>query len=157
MGIDEDWGVGIPMTSTGESGKYTTTIQGFTVGDLIKYNYRVGNNWENQSVEPRSYSVAAGENLVQDAFGSFPSGQMDPWAEEVALYPNPVTDQLTMEGLGSFHSLEIYNAAGKLIEQHSLHGTARIQVEMTHKQAGLYLVKLYGTHQKNLFLKLLKY
>ncbi len=109
MGIEDDWGQGILMSVLGESIKYTSTLEGYTEGDVIEYNYRDGNNWENQTVEPRSYVVIKGENIVNDIFGEFTTSLKEFSQSDVTLYPNPVSGTLNLSGLEDVNSLEIYN------------------------------------------------
>jgi len=157
MGIAEDWGVGIPMSYLDGSYRYAATIPGYTVGDLISYNYRDGSIWENQTVEPRSYIVKSGENLINNAFGQFPTSTPDLYPHEIILYPNPVSDILHVTGIQHFQFIEIYNTSGVLLTHADTHSAKSLQTDVSGFIPGIYLVQLQSGNGTILFTKFIKY
>ena len=157
MGIDEDWGVGILMSPLDGGFSYSVTLPGYTLGDLIEYNFRDGNNWENQTVEPRSYVVKSENNLIHDFFGSFTSFLEDPVKSEPKLYPNPVSDVLFIEGLENQTALEIYNSSGQCIHHSQILSDGIFQSDVSIYLPGVYLVKLISEDRNMLFIKFIKY
>ena len=157
MGIAEDWGVGIPMSFLDGSFRYAATIPGYTVGDLISYNYRDGSIWENQTVEPRSYIVKSGENLINNTFGQFPTSAIDLNPQHIGLYPNPVSHILNLTGLQHFQFIEIYNSSGVLIAHSPTYSADSLQTDVSDFNAGIYLVKLQSDNGTILFIKFIKY
>ena len=157
MGIDEDWGVGILMSPLDGEFSYSVTLPGYTLGDLIEYNYRDGNNWENQTVEPRSYVVKSENNLIHDFFGSFTSFLEDPLKSEPKLYPNPVSDVLYIEGLENQTALEIYNSSGQCIFHSQILSDGIFQSDVSIYLPGVYLLKLISKNKNYLFIKFIKY
>jgi hypothetical protein len=157
MGIREDWGLGILMTPGEGNNQYTATLQGYTVGDVIEYNYRDGSTWENQAVEPRTYVVKATDNLVHDSFGNFTTSVENLWLREAFLYPNPVSEMLFIEGLENQTRIEIFSSSGQCMHQ-SLNQSERIfQSDVSAYLPGVYLVKLSSKEGRNLLLKFIKY
>ncbi len=157
MGIDEDWGVGILMSPLDGGFSYSVTLPGYTLGDLIEYNYRDGNNWENQTVEPRSYVVKSENNLIHDFFSSFTAIIEDPVNSEPKLYPNPVSDVLYIEGLENQTALEIYNSSGQCIFHSQILSDGIFQSDVSIYLPGVYLVKLISEDRNMLFIKFIKY
>lgn len=157
MGIDDDWGLGIQMLPQNGEFVYSTTLEGYTLGDLIQYNYRDGNNWENQTVEPRSYVVNASGNQIHDLFGQFTTSLENLVEREVTLYPNPVSDVLYIDGLEEQTRVEIYNSAGQNIH-HTLNLSERLfQKDVSTYLAGVYLAKLTSKDGSIRFIKFIKY
>jgi len=157
MGIDEDWGLGIPMEETDISKQYSMILPGYTVGDVIEYNYRDGSTWENQSVEPRSYVVVSGENMVQDHFGQFILSQEEDLQDQVSLYPNPVRNMLHLEGVGNYNKIEIFSISGQLLSSEVLGSAESYQTDISQLEAGLYLLKLSSGNTNNFLIKFMKY
>ena len=157
MGIEGDWSLGIPMTAKGVSNEYITTVSGYSPGDVIEYNYRAGDQWENQSAGPRTYTVTSGENLVKDAFGQF-TGSFDSRREaEVLIYPNPAGDILQIRGLEGYFRMEVYGPAGRLCQSELLDGSGSWSSDISGLDSGIYLVRLYNEHNKETYLKFIKY
>ncbi len=157
MGIEDDWGLGIFMTVIGGSQKYTATVQGYTEGDIIEYNYRDGNTWENQTVEPRFYVVIKGENIVNDIFGEFITDLAEYSLSNVTLFPNPVSGTLNLHGLEDVNSIEIYNLSGSLIDQYLLNSVTTFSKDISEYMQGIYLLKLNSIEGKEITIRFLKY
>ena len=71
---------------------------------------------------------------------------------KVSIYPNPVSDQLTIQTNPSFESIHIYNSDGRLVrKQKNIHN----QIAVSDLEAGIYIVVLrYGEKTKTVkFLK----
>lgn len=157
MGIEEDWGLGINMTLSGGAYQYTATVQGYTEGDIIEYNYRDGNNWENQTVEPRSYVVVKGENIVSDIFGDFTTSFEDLPMNEVTLYPNPVSGILNLSGLDGANSIEVFNFSGSLVQKSFLFEAGTFSTDVSDYQDGIYLLRINYDHRKEITIRFIKY
>lgn len=157
MGIDEDWGLGIPMEETDISKQYSITLPGYTVGDVIQYNYRDGNYWENESVDPRSFVVVSGENVVRDHFGQFIISTEEEEQDIVSLYPNPVNNMLHLDGIGNYSSIEIYSISGQLLHSDVLQSADSYQTDISQLESGLYLLKLNSGNTNKRFIKFIKY
>jgi hypothetical protein len=157
MGIDDDWATGIPMNMSADSQHYTVTVTGYTVNDLIRYNYRDGSNWENQTVEPRSYTVKQGENITNDVFGEFITSLHEYSSLHVKVFPNPVSTVLNLSGLKDFQLLEIYDLSGSLVFSQQLHSEGRISITVSDYRAGIYLIRLNTRSGQRQTMKFFKY
>jgi hypothetical protein len=59
---------------------------------------------------------------------------------QLSIYPNPVTDKLYLTNLdGEIQSINIYNAAGQLVLQHSINGSTLIEINVTSLPKGFYV------------------
>lgn len=157
MGINDDWGLGIPMEPEGEGFSYSTTLQAYTVGDLIEYNYRDGNTWENQTAEPRSYIVRAEDNLIRDIFGDFTTSLTEPEENAPILFPNPVMDVLYIHGLENQTKVEIYSSSGQCMLNSLQQSEAIFQSDVSSYSPGVYLLRLTSINGNKLYLKFIKY
>lgn len=143
MGIDEDWTLGSPMDQTGNSKTYTVTLSGYTVGDEISYNYRIGDDWENQSAATRTYTVVEGENIINDQFGVF-THAIDFSENTVKIYPNPVKDILTISEIAGTNAIEIYNVYGQLVYQQQISFKNSVSIHVSQLHSGIYFLRMMG-------------
>jgi len=157
MGIEEDWGTGLQMTYMEGEYIYTVSVPGFTQGDRITYNYRDGNNWENQTAEPRSYDVQAEGNTLNDVFGGFTGASDNQIEKQPLLYPNPAADRLHISGLENTSSIEIYSLSGQLMNCQKPSFDAVYETDVSDFEPGLYLVKLITGRGTTHLLKFIKY
>jgi len=59
---------------------------------------------------------------------------------QLSVYPNPVTDKLHLTNLdGDIQSISIFNAAGQLVLQQAVNGSALIEINVTSLTKGLYI------------------
>jgi len=64
----------------------------------------------------------------------------DKFAMNIAFYPNPVNDKLTVTSLFKLDSYEVYNVLGKKVAQGTAAGNVS-EINMSDLQSGLYFVK----------------
>ena len=141
MGINGDWALGNPMDQVDNSNTYSVTLTGYTVGDVISYNYRNGDDWENQSTFTRTYTVVDGENIINDQFGIFTNAsEFD--NTTIKIYPNPTNDVLTISGISDFTSLGIYNIDGQLIFRKLVSSQNSLNLHISHFEPGIYILKM---------------
>ena len=67
------------------------------------------------------------------------------WGEVFNLYPNPATDQLTVEG-GEDYQVTLYDLTGRKVMQHD-HLKGSLQLNISHVRPGLYVVKMRDGEQ----------
>lgn len=143
MGINDDWATGIPMERVGDSNVYTVILQGYTIGDEITYNYRVGDNWENVTAETRSKHVVAGENIINDSFGVFTNTTDLISKGDFKIYPNPAQDEVFVSINKPVESILIINLSGQIEKMiQTVNQQNIIPLQISHLKNGLYLVKL---------------
>lgn len=141
MGIKEDWGTGIPMIRVGDSNVYSVTLNGYTNGDILNYNYRNGGIWENNTAESRSYKVEAGENIINDKFSVF-TALDTPENKSYKLYPNPVNHKLNITSSGTINFLEIYNVSGQIMYSKSFSSENFVIIDVSHFEDGIYYLRI---------------
>jgi hypothetical protein len=91
---------------------------------------------------PASYYYIDDVSVVQDT--SYYVGLDDPLAffnEQLAIYPNPATDLLTIDAKGKNLTFELLNTQGKAMLQRPLR-SARQSMEVSHLPAGIYVAVL---------------
>ena len=143
MGIDGDWALGVPMERIGDSNTYTATLQGYTVGDIISYNYRDGSDWENQSAATRMYTVVEGENIINDQFGVF-THAIDFSEKTIKIYPNPVKDILTISEIAGTNTLQIYDVYGQVVYEQPISFENSVSIQVSHLHSGIYFLRMIG-------------
>jgi hypothetical protein len=141
MGIDGDWALGNPMNQVDNSNTYTVTLSGYTVGDVINYNFRNGDDWENQSTATRTYTVVEGENIINNHFGVFTRvNEFD--SSTVKIYPNPASNILTISGISNIISLEVHNIYGQFIYKKSITSENSLILQISDFKPGVYFLKM---------------
>ncbi|MFO8087577.1 MAG: C25 family cysteine peptidase [Bacteroidales bacterium] len=60
---------------------------------------------------------------------------------DIAVYPNPTTDQLTVQSDRKISSVELYDLSGRLLVQEIIHN-ANAKLQLGSFQAGVYLLKV---------------
>jgi len=139
MGIDNDWTIGALMPGVGDN-TYRYTLPKLTAGDVIEYNYRRGDDWENQTPETRSYTVKNGENVINDEFGIFTNTQ-DLEAPSWKLYPNPsVQGRFFIERIDDLASIAIYGANGQLLQRRQVISKNRMVLDLSTQTRGIYFM-----------------
>ena len=69
---------------------------------------------------------------------------------QLNVYPNPATDKLYLTNLdGNIQSINIYNAAGQLVLQHTTPQSFFLEIDVTHLSQGFYVgtATLEGNHK----------
>lgn len=140
MGIDDDWTNGISMTEL-DASRYTATVSGYAVGDVIKYNYRNADIWENSEIAPRLHTVTGNDTLTNE-FGVFPTGIEINQAEEVntpVLYPNPASGKITVlfDDGQIPEAICVMNIYGQVVM--ITQGTSSY-IDISDLQSGIYIV-----------------
>ena len=139
MGIDDEWNDGIIMENLGEN-QYSYTLPKKTAGNLISYNYRKGESFENETPETRVYTVVNGENIINDQFGIF-TDVADIEQRLFLAYPNPSSyGFIKLIGVEQFERIHIYNASGQL--RSSVHTQKQdfIYLDISNEPKGMYYI-----------------
>ncbi|GAB5554250.1 MAG: hypothetical protein Sapg2KO_38410 [Saprospiraceae bacterium] len=141
MGIEEDWANGSLMKIIRPGELYTDTLYKQTAGAILNYNYRVGEDWENLTPEPRQYIVKNGVNIINDAFGIFTNiDELD--KNPIEIYPNPShTGLINIKGLNDFTDIAIFNMSGQLVQNISENISSTLLLDLSTQARGLYLMK----------------
>jgi hypothetical protein len=70
--------------------------------------------------------------------------------ESIKVYPNPVNDQLNVEGLSSNDNIDIYNAIGQRLMQTTYRGSA---IDVSKFRPGVYILKFENNSSLVRFVK----
>lgn len=154
MGIDGDWVNGIALEQIGGTNTYTITLSGYGIGDVISYNYRDGNNWENLSAQPRTFTVDAGENVINDSFGIF-TGANDIFSSTLKVYPNPVKNLLNINGADGYSQLDIYSLSGQVVYNRTISSNTAI-LNISGLKSGVYYLRMLGENKPAISKKIIK-
>ncbi len=67
-------------------------------------------------------------------------------ASNVTIFPNPVLNELTLEGLSAynFETIEIFNAAGQSVKQVGSTELNKLELNVADLNAGVYMIHLNG-------------
>lgn len=137
MGIENDWTTGALMPAIGDN-TYRYTLPKLTAGDIIEYNYRRGEDWENQTPETRSYTVKNGENIINDEFGIFTHTteiETPLWK----IYPNPSTQGIfQVEQFDDLARMAIYRANGQLLRRIQASSSHTFSIDLSNQPKGIY-------------------
>lgn len=139
MGIDNDWTIGALMPGIGDN-TYRYTLPKLTAGDIIEYNYRRGDDWENQTPETRIYTVKNGENVINDEFGIFTNTrnlEALPWK----VYPNPSLQGIFfVEQMDDLASIAIYGSNGQLLQRTNVTSREELTLDLSTETKGIYFM-----------------
>jgi len=75
--------------------------------------------------------------------------------ESIRLYPNPVKDELIIDGVSKITAIEIYNSIGKRVYQKSFSSETEIKLNLNFLEAGIYMLNI-STENNSLFEKIIK-
>ncbi|KAI9432245.1 hypothetical protein F5148DRAFT_1295809 [Russula earlei] len=125
-----------------DAGAYNTTMSGTeTVLAAYNTNNNLGGSWRSIAFAPTSTN---NNNAVDSpvSYGALPTANAD-----VKLYPNPVTDHLTVEQVYKPNTfLAVYDLQGKLLLKQPVIATST-QLNVAALPAGVYLlISSDGTH-----------
>jgi uncharacterized repeat protein (TIGR02059 family) len=138
MGIKNDWTSGIAMTKFDNSENYyTAKTSGYTIGEIINYNFRNGDTWENGISGYRSHTIV-GTDTIRTTFGY--SGIMDVSKGNYCwVYPNPVGEGLNLNLPNGeiLQKIRIINVYGQQIVQ-SVNPT--LPVNVNSMESGFYIL-----------------
>lgn len=82
--------------------------------------------------------------------------QNDKGIADINLYPNPATDQLSIESNGLTNGVaEIYNATGQLLQTHELHNRTTT-IDISELESGMYFIRM-NDERGSCYKKLMKY
>jgi uncharacterized repeat protein (TIGR02059 family) len=106
MGIKDDWTDGLAMTLL-SGNSWSISIGGLSVGEKISYNFRNGDDWENNSPLSRVYTVV-GNDTIYASFGNLNTGIPGLSSQSLKVYPNPATETIYLSVSGHFNATELF-------------------------------------------------
>ena len=66
---------------------------------------------------------------------------------EAAANPNPFTEELTLQGVGTARRIVLLNMAGTVVLERRLHGEQRVTLSVATLPAGVYLVRILADNE----------
>jgi len=134
-----------------DSSKYSITIPGFLVGDVLEFKFRINSSWNDTSVEfpyggpNRVWEIE--QNLYYfEAYynetGSVSSvNQGLDLLSDVFIYPNPVKDHITIEYPHQIKKIIMVSQDGRLVNQWVVRGD--VLKESIEASPGLYFLMFF--------------
>ena len=154
MGIDDDWTTGIQMNeyqSTTSDYLYEASVEELKVGDVLYYNFKINDKWENSSPQQRTHTVA-GNDTIYAYFGVITGIDKAVTDDsQFKIYPNPATTKLYVATPDNknIKSIKVTNLSGHcvlLIENPS----SPIDINQLNK--GYYILTIFDEND-NLYNK----
>jgi hypothetical protein len=111
----------------------------------VQYIFPVDNSWPTGV-----YTITAdfGGNNYETQFGiRTPLGVEDMQNPEIAVYPNPTTNQLNIEAKSMIEKVEVYDLLGGMVVQISPVST-KTQINLGHLKAGMYMAVIFSEGSK---------
>jgi uncharacterized repeat protein (TIGR02059 family) len=155
MGINSDWSEGLAMTSVADNGSlWTIKIGGFSVGQTVSFNFRNGEDWENNSPLSRNH-VVMGNDTIKASFGVVTSSDELTSSKSLKIYPNPVSNKICISVPKDFNANEIIisDVYGKTLWS-SKDNCTSIDASMLNR--GVYFLRLKDQFGKILISRFIK-
>jgi hypothetical protein len=149
--------------------KYDEILITETTYGVLSSSYPAGNTWYvNDVLIPAAKSqtitvtesgvyrveVAIGNCKTTDSYEFVVTG-MEGKDAEIEIYPNPVLEELTIQGLRNVHAIELISNTGLLVKTQEVKVTS-VTMDMKNYPSGLYLVKLLGANNSVSTFKVIK-
>jgi len=137
------------LTPAGD-GIHTITVEGFEVGQVLEYKFRINGSWADTLSEfpgggaNRTLTVVDGLQEVTVWFNDEQAGINDPVQQVYNIYPNPVTDKLFIGNMKDVTKVEIYNVTGQLVKSINYNAVEQAQINTSDLRSGMYILTIYS-------------
>jgi hypothetical protein len=137
------------MQPDGENpGFYTLTLMMYAGEYQYKYFTNemgvVGFNHGEWDGDPNRTITLDSMIVVTDLWGEKPSGIFDQQVEfSYEMYPNPVTDHLTVNGISDVNRIAIFDISGKMVKTIMVSGD-KLNINVADLNSGIYLINFYN-------------
>jgi len=142
MGLKNDWSEGLEMKpAVTNPGKWTVSVDLYSIGDVVSFNFRNGYDWENSSPVSRTHVVVSNDTIYS-TYGLFTNVRLlSKDNKTLVILPNPVAEQLQMTCPDGFEPalISILDVCGKELLSTSVKGTT---MNVSNLVKGLYLVRV---------------
>jgi uncharacterized repeat protein (TIGR02059 family) len=139
VGLNNDWTEGLEMTLL--SGNiWTKSVGGFSNGENISFNFRNGDDWENNSPSSRTYTVT-GSDTIYASFGKFTSVSDIMSGQSLKVYPNPATETIYLSASDNFNAAElsVFDVYGRMLISQK-QPVSSLNISML--TSGIYLLRM---------------
>ncbi len=144
MGINNDWENGIAMNDTDGDYIYQVTVDTFSFGKIISYTFRNTAVWEYSGIKVRTDTLSKTDTI----FAVFGEGSPHNTAtnntnrKDIGIYPNPVTDMLTIEADSDIKHITITGILAHQILAFENPGTIT-SVNVSDLDPGTYFIRIF--------------
>lgn len=154
MGIKGDWTTGILMTPYISEYTFTTYASGYNVGEAISYNFRNGDNWENQSANKRWHTVT-GNDTIYAEFGILTDVTNLQSFQNIKVYPNPAQDQIFIDisNKAQIKQIKLFDIYGKCMLSSNQYDSA---IDISQLEDGLYMILIIDENEHSFNTRFLK-
>ncbi|MEM6721965.1 MAG: T9SS type A sorting domain-containing protein [Bacteroidota bacterium] len=140
---------------SGEQQTSSSDPWGTALVDLSTFSGEIRLRFRGISSSPRTFSSDVALDLIQvNEFQVLSAPQLDS-ALEIVMYPNPVTDILTIKSQENIDSVTVFTIEGRKVLAMSPTTTGNIKIATAQFETGMYFVEIIS-QQKKQTLKLLK-
>lgn len=149
------------LTSLGD-GKYGITVgEIFTAGETIEFKFRINGNWDTSEFPDgganRTYTVIDGAQTFEAWYNNEATGINDQVQEMFNIYPNPMSNQVTIGNMTNVNKIEIYNVTGKLVKSvEYINAVDQAIISTEDLSSGMYIMTIFAGNSTS-STKLLKY
>ena len=141
----------IEITTSVEPAEGGTAIGGgtYNYGAVVTIEVDTNEDWafqnwtENGIVvsEEKTYTFTATENRHFVANLEYTEGVEEQSGDKTLIYPNPVSDKLTVEAQGAIGTVEIYNLMGAMVYSQK-NCANKVEINTADLQSGIYFIRL---------------
>ncbi|MBQ6306606.1 MAG: T9SS type A sorting domain-containing protein [Bacteroidales bacterium] len=139
------------ITATVVPAEGGTAIGGgtYNYGDVVTIEVDTNEDWafmnwtENGSVvsEEKTYTFTALEDHTFVANLEYTEGVGEQNGSQTVIYPNPVSDKMTIEAQETIGTVEIYNLMGAMVYSQK-NCTNKVEINAADLQSGIYFIRL---------------
>ncbi|HDO27554.1 MAG TPA: T9SS type A sorting domain-containing protein, partial [Bacteroidetes bacterium] len=128
---------------------YTLTVSLYTGEYQYKYFLVYDDNpsWANgewASEDNRKVKVDTSLSTVTDLWGDIYFGIFNRKAEfTYDMYPNPVTNKLTISGVNDVNRIEIFDISGRVVKSVEV-ASEKVSMNLSDLQSGVYIISLHN-------------
>lgn len=128
---------------------YATTVLMYP-GDWQYKFFRIIDNtpsWDNgewEGGDNRAVTVDTSDKIVDDVWGDINAGIFDNKVDfTYEMYPNPVLNTLTINGVSDVNKAEVFDISGKLVQSVVVR-TNKLSLDLSSLQSGVYMIRLHN-------------
>jgi hypothetical protein len=88
-------------------------------------------------------------DIANQNFATIVTGINNLEASTISIYPNPVSNVLTIETAGKYNSVTVINVVGNIQKIVDCSETAHVQIDMESMVSGVYFIRLQATNYKS--------
>ncbi|HHS95515.1 MAG TPA: T9SS type A sorting domain-containing protein [Phaeodactylibacter sp.] len=135
---------------------YTSTVHITNLSSSTKFRFRcdASSNADHIYIDAVTLTANSGAGLVEEVVSITPLGQIeesplvsdkDKWLQsKIRLYPNPATEDLTIDANVPVEQIDIYSANGQLLRSIATN-SRRPQIDVSTLQSGFYYLSIKTT------------